>query len=121
MDTVILVEEDLIGTGLPTLWMRGIPFFNKNDALKFIDYCINKNIFILGIEGFKIENRYRTPDMEFIGDFSAIYAAGSSYKEKIGESAEAAHKFVSMPATYDIMFEFILCQENDANALVCRC
>ncbi|MBJ9978332.1 hypothetical protein IAE35_23165 [Pseudomonas sp. S75] len=56
---------------VPTLVWNGIPLFDVSDGLRLVDYCKRNGIAVLGVEGFKIKEGKRIPDMDCIVDFSA--------------------------------------------------
>ena len=41
-------------------------------ANKVIEFCRQNYIFILGIEGFRFQDKFIMPDMEYIADFSSL-------------------------------------------------
>ena len=54
---------------LPTLfWDHNVFLFNCSDALKFMDFCDENKINILGMDGFRIEKNKRQPDLKYIYD-----------------------------------------------------
>ena len=99
-------ELNLENYNLPTLWRKNTPYFNKHDAIIFLDYCLKHNIFILGIEGFKLDGDYIIPDSNFIADFSDLYQEGP--QTNIEESILYSKQFLSLPQHYDVMFEFVI-------------
>lgn len=54
-----------------TLIWNGTPLFDVSDGVKLVNYCRDNGIAILGVEGFKIKDGKRIPDMDCIVDFSA--------------------------------------------------
>lgn len=56
---------------IPTLIWNGTPLFDVADGVKLIGYCKSNGIAVLGMEGFKIKEGKRIPDMDCIVDFSA--------------------------------------------------
>lgn len=87
-----------------TILWKGIPLFNIQDACKFLDLCEEFNIAVLGIEGFKIINDYRIPDMECIVDFSEIM---ESMKDDFPKySRQCSLDFIKNYVNDDVLIEF---------------
>ncbi|MBL0319085.1 MAG: hypothetical protein IPP74_07330 [Alphaproteobacteria bacterium] len=98
---------------LPTIWWKEIPFFDIDDSLKLLNFCQVHEIGILGIEGFKIYNSFRIPDMNFIADFSSIYK-NNAFSDFIKYSIDASNKFFDLPdVSKNLMFEFVLIQSTE--------
>lgn len=88
----------------PALMWDGTPLFDVSDGVKLVDYCKNNCIAVLGIEGFKIKEGKRIPDMDCIVDFSASL----SEMDFAVKSVEMSRLIVEGMSGSKIFLEFVL-------------
>jgi len=92
--------------GLPTTWWGGVALFSLPDAVLLLDYCANRGIAVLGVEGFRLEGTHRIPDLDTIADFSELMdVSGASFPEC---SISAMRQFFTVMPQDDVMLEFVL-------------
>ncbi|MDT4869470.1 hypothetical protein FQZ97_1044980 [compost metagenome] len=90
----------------PTRLWGDVPLFGVSDSLELIGYCEKNDIAVLGIEGFRVNNDKRVPDMDYIVDFSELFrVSGKDFTEK---SLQISKSFVQSVEVLDIYFEFLL-------------
>lgn len=89
---------------IPTLMWSGTPLFNIDDGGRLIDFCKDNEIAVLGIEGFKIKEDKRVPDMDCIVDFSASL----SEINFVVNSIEASRIIIESMIGSDVFMEFVL-------------
>jgi hypothetical protein len=107
MKSVEIETLPLQTLGLPTLWWKEIALFNVDDSQLLADCCLKQGIAILGIEGFRIKGNCRSPDMDYIADFSELAAMPKA--SFILKTIESARSFFSLiPSGDNILFEFVL-------------
>lgn len=105
---LIYMEEVLVSSLsiIPTKEWGDNHLFNKLDSIELLDCCKRNNIFVLGIESFRISNGKRVPDMGCIVDFSDFLKI---YDDNLVErSVETSKLFISEVGDLDIYFEFVL-------------
>jgi hypothetical protein len=106
MKPVAVETFPLSELGLPTTWWRGIALFSLLDAALLLDYCANRGIAVLGVEGFRLEGAQRIPDLDTIADFSELMRiSGTSFSER---SISAMREFIMLMPEDDVMLEFVL-------------
>jgi len=74
------------------------------DAEDFINAIQRRDLFILGIEGFRFEGEFIAPDMGAIADFSGP----TSGPYVVADCAADAIRFIRKVGTPDMFFEFWL-------------
>lgn len=90
----------------PTKLWGDVPLFGLSDSLGLIKYCEANNIAVLGIEGFRINHTKRTPDMDYIVDFSELFSiSGDEFTVK---SLKISKSFIQGIKDADIYLEFLL-------------
>lgn len=90
----------------PTRYWGNVPLFNIQDGIKLINFCEKHNIAVLGIEGFKIINDKRVPDLDYIADFSALMMVSGDNFPSV--SRISALKFLNTIGNEEILIEFEL-------------
>lgn len=93
----------LADLNLPTRWWRDVPLFSISDSAVLLSYCANMCIGVLGVEGFRLEQGHRIPDMDCIADLSVL-KEDEAFCEK---SIEAARRFLECIPP-DVFLEFVL-------------
>jgi hypothetical protein len=79
--------------------------FNTPASKELLQIFRNKNVGLLGIEGFKFKNYQLEPQRDFIADFSPL-ACNPDFKMK---SLDAAEKFLDLAKNQeDLLFEYVL-------------
>jgi hypothetical protein len=97
----LLFGEKLI----PTTTSRNMVLFNISASKELLKICRNKNVGLLGIEGFKLKGHLIEPQMDFIADFSQL----THDTDFIKKSIDAAEKFLELAKNQeDLLFEYIL-------------
>lgn len=99
-------KDTLKAIGLPTTWWGDIPLFNLDDSFKFIEYSNSHCLGILGIEGFRLENKCRIPDMNCIADFSSVYQHTNKIESSTKSNTAAKTFLEKIAADSDLYFEF---------------
>jgi len=95
-----LVEE-----APPTAWSTGVPLYDVASGMALLATCERSEIAVLGVEGFRLDGKSRTPDMDFIADFSVF----SKNPDFIAASVQAAYQFLEMAEEdSSLVFEFLL-------------
>ena len=71
----------------------GIDFYNKDDALRFVEECKNREVDILGIDGFFLTEKTTQPSSENSIDYTSkstqvdnIYASAKEFLESRDEN-----------------------------------
>lgn len=83
----------------PIIWNSNVLLFHVLDVVKFMDYCDENKINILGMEGFRIVKDKIQPDLKYIYD---------------GENTNINRKFFqkdlqsNFSQMRDLYFEFVL-------------
>lgn len=88
----------------PTLMWRDVPLFDISDGFKLVEYCECNNIAVLGIEGFKVKDGRRIPDMDCIVDFSASINDCCFARKTI----EASRRIMNEINDRNTLLEFVL-------------
>lgn len=102
MKSIEVKNLPLADLNLPTRWWGDVALFGISDCSVLLNYCASVGIAVLGVEGFRLEQGHRIPDMDCIADFSVL-AEGESFCER---SVEAMKKFIRiMPP--DVFLEFV--------------
>lgn len=105
------VKSLLSGEALtPTATSRNMLLFDIPASKELLKICRNKNVGLLGIEGFKVNGHMVEPQMDFIADFSQLINDSDFTKKSI----DAAEKFLELARNQkDLLFEYVL--EGDSN------
>lgn len=90
----------------PTKLWGDTPLFGVSDSLELIRYCEENNIAVLGIEGFRINHDKRTPDIDYIVDFSELFKVSGG--EFTVRSLQISKSFIQEIKGKDIYLEFLL-------------
>lgn len=90
----------------PTKLWGEIALFDSVDGLKVLDVCEQLNVSVLGIEGFRIVENHRVPDMNFIADFSVLI--GVAQDRFPAASRESARNFINTISDEGVLLEFVL-------------
>jgi hypothetical protein len=100
------VKNLLFGEALiPTATSRNMLLFDITASKELLKICRNKNVGLLGIEGFKVNGHMVEPQMDFIADFSRL----TNDNDFIKKSIDAAEKFLELAGNQnDLLFEYIL-------------
>lgn len=105
MDLFKIQGSFLMEEASPRAWSTDVPLYDVASGKLLLAACERCEIAVLGIEGFHLDGENRTPDMDFIADFSAL----SKRSDFFPTSVRAAHAFLQMaeddPA---LVFEFLL-------------
>ncbi|MEI7298196.1 hypothetical protein WCQ02_39455 [Paraburkholderia tropica] len=107
------VDALLSGSGLrPTARSGGVPLFDFSDSKLLLALCERLGIGVLGIEGFTVSKGDLCPDMDYIGDFSALLGRDDFEVE----SVRSAWTFLQLAAgAPHLLFEYVLAN-SDASA-----
>lgn len=106
MEPLAVENLPLSDLGLPTRWWGKVALFSLSDAALFMDYCANRGIAVLDVEGFRLEENNRIPDLSAIADFSELMkVSGVSFSEC---SLAAMREFFMSKSQDDLMLEFVL-------------
>jgi hypothetical protein len=106
MKNVSIEKLPLNSLGLPTRWWGDVALFSVSDGLVLMDYCEKSGIAVLGVEGFRLKEGSRVPDMDCIADFSELAAvSGAEFQER---SIFAMKGFLSSMPEEDLFLEFVL-------------
>jgi len=90
----------------PTKLWGDTPLFNLIDGRKLLIFCEEHDAAVLGIEGFRVVEDRRVPDMDCIADFSAL--AMTAGKQFPAESRELSKCFLNSISDPNILLEFVL-------------
>ena len=109
MNFIELDDEELIINGIEFLQLYNVKLFSVDASLRLLKYFSMKQIGILGIEGFLVEEEMRTPDMQYIFDASDAFKTIES-SEFVSISIKGARNFLTLALEHDphLMFEFVL-------------
>ncbi len=91
----------------PTLLWGDVLLFSSEDSVNFLEMCEKFEVPILGVEGFRIANGKRMPDMECILDLSVFVGS----EEGRISSLKVAREFVGNLFDSDLFFEFVVMDE----------
>lgn len=80
--------------------------FSVSDGLVLMDYCERNGIAVLGVEGFRLKEGSRIPDMDCIADFSELAEiSGPAFPVR---SIAAMKGFLSSMPEEELFLEFVL-------------
>ena len=99
---------------LPSKVLGGVELFNLELSREVLDACKKYDVAVLGIEGFRVLEDLRVPDMGCIVDFSTLIKnLGSGFP---AYSRMAAREFIENFVDNEILLEFVLAefQENSS-------
>lgn len=106
MKPVAVETLPLSDLGLPTKWWGKVALFSLPDAALLMDYCANRGIAVLGVEGFRLEGNQRIPDLDAIADFSELMSTSSTlFPER---SVTAMKAFFRLMPQDGVLLEFVL-------------
>jgi hypothetical protein len=92
--------------GLPTKWWGEAALFSLPDAALLMDYCADRGLAVLGVEGFRLEGDHRIPGLDAIADFSELMNVwNTSFPER---SIFAMREFFKLMPQDRVMLEFVL-------------
>jgi hypothetical protein len=86
-------------------------FFRSDAVLKFIDWCDENDISIIGIEGFEVKEHSITPRLDMIADFSESLGRNDDWnllREKLNQSAR---NFFVDSDIHGLVFNFVVRQK----------
>lgn len=84
--------------------------FERSRAL--VKACTEREVAIIGIEGFEFDGPRIRPRMDLIGDFSD--APGANWREFVLNTAESVSAFLDEADSTDLMFAFVLLQSSES-------
>jgi hypothetical protein len=106
MKAIEIKELPLANLDLPSKWWGSVALFNADDALVLVDFCEKNHIAVLGLEGFRLTENARTPEMNCIVDCSELSRiAGPRFQEA---SIASVKDFIRSLSKEDLYFEFVL-------------
>lgn len=91
----------------PTMVWGKVPLFDAKDAVAFLIECEKLDVGILGVEGFRVLDGKRVPDMNYILDFSELVGLDGGRERSFG----VAREFICSCGDADLLFEFVLDDE----------
>lgn len=91
---------------VPTKLWGDTALFSILDAFKLLDCCEKYGFSVLGIEGFRVSDGGRVPDMNCIADFSGLLKV--SEKEFSKKSISVAREFIKNIPDKNLLLEFVL-------------
>lgn len=101
-----MCENGTVSFFPPTkVWNEKMYLYNKNDANQLLEVLFNKNIGVLGVEGFRIIDNKIQPDMDFIADCSELFL--NNPQEFVSVSINGIRSFLD-EASEDMFFEFVV-------------
>jgi len=105
---MVSVKQLASKLGIPLAYTEGsLELINFAHVDKILTACEEKNIYVLGIEGFKKDGKSIIPEMDFIADYSAL--DDLPLKERSAKSIESARGFFKEAASKpEMLFEFNL-------------
>ncbi|MBN1281834.1 MAG: hypothetical protein JW985_02590 [Alphaproteobacteria bacterium] len=101
------ILEDIKKIELPTVIQKlnnndVVFLFNLKDAIKFLIFCDENNIGLLGYDGFRIIDNKLQPDLSFIGESKELVSGEIIKKALLQESKNRPDEMK------DMYFEFVL-------------
>lgn len=103
---VVNIEDLLSRSQLqPTARSSGASLFDFSDSERLLDLCEHVGIGVLGIEGFELADGNLYPDMNYIGDFSALLDRDDFQVQSI----KSARQFLELTEkSSHLLFEYLL-------------
>ena len=83
-------------------------YFRVETVPKFIDWCDESNIMIVGIEGFEFEDNVIKPRFDLIADFSSATENIEHWDLSRKLLNQAARNFFETNHVKDLVFNFVL-------------
>jgi hypothetical protein len=99
---------------IPVRAVGDIDLVQLRDCTRVVQACMAENLFILGIEGFRIDGTNIVPDTDWIADFSKIISNKGDIKFSM--VADSANAFFDLAKSgEELWFEFELMTPRDAS------
>lgn len=85
----------------------GIDFYNKADALRFIDECVKLGVAILGIDGFFLTEKSTQPSSENSIDYTSKSTQVDNIYSSAKEFLESRDENLYFEIVYDVQNEYL--------------